>query len=86
MPDTPNGTVGQLELLIEIAKLQDKLIPLQKRVNSLIATRIPLLTQLRSSGMTPKVIHELTGIPLSTIYQHTNNLFEQTGRKEEGGG
>jgi hypothetical protein len=81
MPDTPNVDPEVLGLLLELANIQAQLKPLHKRVDRLIAKRVPVLQSLRDHGLTPVVIHELSKVPLSTIYANTS----RPDRDREGG-
>lgn len=85
MPDAPETHPETLELLIELATLQRTLKPLQHRVDRLIVKRIGILKSLRQTGIDPKLIQQLTGVPLSTIYANTGKPIQKPGgRRKEG--
>jgi hypothetical protein len=73
--DSPDSQQYQhLAILIDLAQLQHKANRLHKQLDTLLARRTRLVRDLFMAGMELRQIHELTHIPLSTLYNVTIDL------------
>lgn len=85
MPDVPELTTEMLALLVRLSKIQDSLKPLQKRMSNLTFERVTVMQSLRDLGLAPKDIHQLSKVPLSTIYANTTRKTNREGGREGDG-